>query len=434
MLENIKNMNFELNANKERKKIDKLIKQDHRQIGVAMDLFSFPKSIGLGLPIFHPKGGIIKKLMEDYSRAKHQEAGYDFVCTPHIARDKLFNQSQHLELYKQSMFPAIRILDDNKLKNIKNYYLKPMNCPMHNLIYLSKPRFLEELPIRYFEFASVYRYEKSGVLHGLTRVRGMTQDDAHIYCTYDHIESELNKVLKFTLNLLNDFGLNNYYLEISTKNKSKFVGNENIWNKTTEILKNVAKSTNLQVCQDPGGAAFYGPKISVKIKDSFGRKWQISTIQLDFNLPKLFNLLYQNINKKMKRPIIIHRALFGSVERFLGILLEHYSGVLPFWLAPLQIIGLPVVNVYNTHIVKIINRLKKLGIRANYDISKNRLSKKILLASKSKIPLMIIIGKEDIKNNTISLRFHNGHQENMIPLEIVEKRILNFNKPGKLSL
>ncbi len=323
--------------------------------------------------MFHPKGGIIRKAMEDYSRQRHVDAGYEFVYTPHITKGHLYEVSGHLDWYKEGMFPAMHIdaelnEDGTVRKPGQDYYLKPMNCPMHNLIFRSRGRSYRELPLRLFEFGSVYRYEKSGVVHGLTRVRGMTQDDAHIYCTREQMKDELTTTLNFVLGLLKDYGLDDFYLELSTKNEDKFVGDDATWEEATRTLAEVAEASGLELIPDPGGAAFYGPKISVQAKDALGRTWQMSTIQLDFNLPERFELEFQAADGTRQRPVMIHRALFGSVERFMGVLTEHYAGAFPAWLAPVQVVGIPVAEAFNDYMFDVVGQLKAAGIRAEVDI------------------------------------------------------------------
>ena len=362
-----------------------------------LDLFSFPDELGSGLPVFHPKGGIIRKEMEDYSRQRHVDAGYDFVYTPHITKGHLYEISGHLDWYKDGMFPPMHVdaelnEDGTVRKPGQDYYLKPMNCPMHNLIFRSRGRSYRELPLRLFEFGSVYRYEKSGVIHGLTRVRGMTQDDAHIYCTREQMKDELTSTLNFVLGLLKDYGLNDFYLELSTKNEDKFVGDDDAWEEATRTLAEVAEASGLELVPDPGGAAFYGPKISVQAKDAIGRTWQMSTIQLDFNLPERFELEYQAADGTRQRPVMIHRALFGSVERFMGVLTEHYAGAFPAWLAPVQVVGIPVAETFNDYMFDVVDKLKAQGIRAEVDISSDRFPKKIRTASKDKVPFVLIAG------------------------------------------
>ena len=330
-------------------------RRDHRRLGSELDLFSFPDEIGSGLPLFHPKGGIIRMEMEEYSRRRHVEAGYSFVNSPHITKEQLFRLSGHLEWYADGMYPPMHLDEERDAEgNVKrqgqNYYLKPMNCPMHNLIFRSRGRSYRELPLRLFEFGTVYRYEKSGVVHGMTRARGFTQDDAHIYCTRDQMKDELTSLLTFVLDLLKDYGLEDFYLELSTRNPEKSVGSDEIWESATQTLREVAEASGLDLVPDPGGAAFYGPKISVQAKDAIGRTWQMSTIQLDFNLPERFELEYMAADGTRQRPVMIHRALFGSIERFFAILLEHYAGAFPAWLAPVQVLGIPVADEFAPHL------------------------------------------------------------------------------------
>ena len=403
-------------------------RRDHRKLGVELDLFSFPDELGSGLPVFHPKGGIIRKEMEDYSRQRHVEAGYDFVYTPHITKGHLYEVSGHLDWYKEGMFPAMHVdaelnEDGTVRKPGQDYYLKPMNCPMHNLIFRSRGRSYRELPLRLFEFGAVYRYEKSGVVHGLTRVRGMTQDDAHIYCTREQMKDELTKTLTFVLDLLKDYGLNDFYLELSTKDPEKFVGEDAAWEEATRTLAEVAEESGLELVADPGGAAFYGPKISVQAKDALGRTWQMSTIQLDFNLPERFELEFQAADGTRQRPVMIHRALFGSIERFMGVLTEHYAGAFPAWLSPVQVVGIPVAETFNDYMFDVVDQLKAAGIRAEVDTSSDRFPKKIRTASKDKIPFVLIAGGDDAEAGAVSFRFRDGSQDNGVPVAEAVKRI-----------
>jgi threonyl-tRNA synthetase len=403
-------------------------RRDHRKLGVELDLFSFPDELGSGLPVFHPKGGIIRKEMEDYSRQRHVEAGYEFVYTPHITKGHLYEVSGHLDWYKEGMFPAMRVdeelnADGTVRKPAQDYYLKPMNCPMHNLIFRSRGRSYRELPLRLFEFGSVYRYEKSGVVHGLTRVRGMTQDDAHIYCTREQMKDELTKTLNFVLGLLKDYGLNDFYLELSSKDPEKYVGDDATWEEATRTLAEVAQESGLELVPDPGGAAFYGPKISVQAKDALGRTWQMSTIQLDFNLPERFELEFQAADGTRQRPVMIHRALFGSIERFMGVLTEHYAGAFPAWLAPVQVVGIPVAETFNEYMFDVVDQLKAAGIRAEVDTSSDRFPKKIRTASKDKIPFVLIAGGDDAEAGAVSFRFRDGSQDNGVPVAEAVKRI-----------
>jgi threonyl-tRNA synthetase len=403
-------------------------RRDHRKLGSELDLFSFPDELGSGLPVFHPKGGIIRKEMEDYSRQRHVEAGYEFVYTPHITKGHLYEVSGHLDWYKDGMFPAMHVdaelnEDGTVRKPGQDYYLKPMNCPMHNLIFRARGRSYRELPLRLFEFGSVYRYEKSGVVHGLTRVRGMTQDDAHIYCTREQMKDELTKTLTFVLDLLKDYGLNDFYLELSTKDPEKYVGDDATWEEATRTLAEVAQESGLELVPDPGGAAFYGPKISVQAKDALGRTWQMSTIQLDFNLPERFELEFQAADGTRQRPVMIHRALFGSVERFMGVLTEHYAGAFPAWLAPVQVVGIPVAEAFNEYMFDVVDELKAAGIRAEVDTSSDRFPKKIRTASKDKIPFVLIAGGDDAEAGAVSFRFRDGSQDNGVPVAEAVKRI-----------
>ena len=396
-------------------------KRDHRRLGTELDLFSFPEEIGSGLAVFHPKGGIVRRAMEDYSRIRHEEEGYEFVYSPHITKAALFETSGHLQWYADGMYPPM-ILDeeynaDGTVKRAgQQYYMKPMNCPFHNLIYKSRGRSYRELPLRLFEFGTVYRYEKSGVLHGITRARGFTQDDAHIYCTKEQMVGELDSLLTFVLNLLRDYGLNDFYLELSTKNDEKFVGEDSDWEEATEALRKAATAQNLELVLDEGGAAFYGPKISVQAKDAIGRTWQMSTIQVDFQLPQRFELEFSATDGTRQRPVMIHRALFGSIERFFGVLTEHYSGAFPPWLAPVQAIGIPVADTFSDYLGDVIKQMRKAGIRAELDASDDRMQKKVRNAQMQKIPFMVIAGEEDQKAGAVSFRYRNGEQKNGIPV------------------
>ena len=386
-------------------------RRDHRRLGTELDLFSFPDEIGSGLPVFHPKGGIIRMEMENYSRQRHIEAGYDFVNTPHITKGQLFQTSGHLSWYKDGMFPAMRVDED------QDYYLKPMNCPMHSLIYKARGRSYRDLPLRLFEFGTVYRYEKSGVIHGLTRARGFTQDDAHIYTTREQMREELSSLLTFVLSLLKDYGLNDFYLELSTKDPKKFIGDDALWEEATRTLEEVALSSGLELVPDPEGAAFYGPKISVQARDAIGRTWQMSTIQLDFNLPERFGLEYTAPDGSRQRPVMIHRALFGSIERFLGVLVEHYAGAFPAWLAPVQVRLVPVADTFNDYCENIARRLREQHIRVEVDTSDDRFGKKIRNAAKEKIPFTLIAGGDDVDAGAVSFRFRDGEQHNGVAID-----------------
>ncbi len=396
-------------------------KRDHRRLGNELDLFSFPDEIGSGLAVFHPKGGIVRMAMEDYSRKRHIEEGYQFVYSPHLTKSTLFEVSGHLDWYSEGMYPPM-VMDeelhaDGTIKKPgQKYYMKPMNCPMHILIYKSRGRSYRELPLRAFEFGTVYRYEKSGVVHGLTRARGFTQDDAHIFCTKEQMPAELDSLLTFVLNLLRDYGLQDFYLELSTKNPEKYVGDDADWDAATDILRKAAEAQNLELVMDPGGAAFYGPKISVQAKDAIGRTWQMSTIQVDFQLPQRFEMEYQSSDGSRQRPVMIHRALFGSIERFFGVLTEHYAGAFPPWLAPVQVMAIPVADAFAPYLQEIVAKMRAEGIRAEIDLSDDRMQKKVRNAQMEKIPFMIIAGEEDQANNAVSFRFRDGAQKNGIPV------------------
>ena len=399
-------------------RLEEAAKRDHRKLGVELDLFSFPDELGSGLPVFNPKGGIIRREMENYSRQRHEEAGYSFVNTPHITKGHLYEVSGHLDWYADGMFPPMELEG-------ANYYLKPMNCPMHDLIFRSRGRSYRELPLRMFEFGAVYRYEKSGVVHGLTRVRGMTQDDAHIFCTTEQVEGELTSLLQFVLELLKDFGLDDFYLELSTKNPEKYIGDDEVWEVATETLRRVAADSGLDLVPDPGGAAFYGPKISVQARDAIGRTWQMSTIQVDFMLPERFELEFQAADGTRQRPVMIHRALFGSIERFFGVLTEHYAGAFPAWLAPVQVIGIPMGESHVAYLAEFVARLRAEGIRAEVDTADDRMQKKIRNAQKQKIPFMVIAGDEDAAAGTVSFRYRDGSQRNGVSLEAAVAHVVD---------
>jgi threonyl-tRNA synthetase len=393
------------------KMLEEAERRDHRKLGAELDLFSFPEEIGSGLPVFHPKGGIIRREMENYSRLRHEDAGYSFVNTPHITKAHLFETSGHLPYYADTMFPPMELEGSE-------YYLKAMNCPMHNLVFRSRGRSYRELPLRLFEFGAVYRYEKSGVVHGLTRVRGLTMDDSHIYCTKEQMEGELTSVLSFILDLLRDYGLDDFYLELSTRGDSdKFIGSDADWESATETLRSVATASGLELVPDPGGAAFYGPKISVQARDAIGRTWQMSTVQLDFNQPARFGLEYTAADGSRQQPVMIHRALFGSIERFMGVLLEHYAGALPPWLAPVQVTGIPISDAHVEYLAEIAARLSAKRIRVEVDDSADRMQKKIRNAQKQKVPFMLLAGDDDVAANAVSFRYRTGAQRNGVPID-----------------
>ncbi len=385
-------------------------RRDHRRLGTELDLFSFPDEIGSGLAVFHPKGGTVRRVMEDYSRRRHDEAGYSFVNTPHITKEDLFLTSGHLPKYADTMFPPMEFEGSN-------YYLKPMNCPMHILIYQSRGRSYRELPLRLFEFGTVYRYEKSGVVHGLTRVRGLTMDDSHIFTTRESMGAEIRGVLDFVLGLLRDFGLSDFYLELSTRDDSdKFIGEQSAWDAATAALQDAADASGLELVPDPGGAAFYGPKISVQARDAIGRTWQMSTIQVDFNFPERFELEYQVADGTRQRPVMLHRALFGSIERFFGVLTEHYAGAFPAWLAPVQVVVIPVAADYAEHLQDVAQQLRAAGIRVDVDVSDERMQKKIRTHTTQKVPFMLLAGERDVAAGAVSFRFRDGTQVNGVPV------------------
>jgi len=410
-------------------RLEEAAKRDHRKLGAELDLFSFPDEIGSGLAVFHPKGGLLRKIMEDYSRQRHIEAGYEFVNTPHISKAELFKISGHLGFYSDLMYPPMHVDEerhpDGSLKRLgQDYYLKPMNCPMHCLIFRSRGRSYRELPLRLFEFGSVYRYELSGVVHGLTRVRGMTQDDAHIYCTVDQMQGELISLLQFVLDLLTDYGLTDFYLELSTRDPDKSIGSEEEWERATDALRQAAEASGLDLELDPGGAAFYAPKISVQAKDAIGRTWQMSTIQVDLMLPDRFDLEITAADGSRQRPVMIHRALFGSVERFIAVLVEHYAGAFPPWLAPVQVMAIPVASEHNDYLLRVADRLRAEGIRVEVDTSDDRMQKKIRNAERVKVPYILIAGAEDAAANAVSFRYRDRRQKNGIPIDAAISEIM----------
>ncbi|TYC02358.1 threonine--tRNA ligase [Micromonospora sp. WP24] len=401
------------------KLLEEAARRDHRKLGADLDLFSFPDEIGSGLAVFHPKGGIIRREMENYSRRRHEAAGYEFVNTPHITKAHLFETSGHLPYYADTMFPPMQLEG-------ADYYLKAMNCPMHNLIFRARGRSYRELPLRLFEFGTVYRYEKSGVVHGLTRVRGLTQDDSHIYCTREQMPGELSTLLTFVLDLLRDYGLDDFYLELSTRDDSpKFIGSDEDWAEATEALRTAAEQSGLELVPDPGGAAFYGPKISVQAKDAIGRTWQMSTIQVDFNQPARFGLEYQAADGTRQQPVMIHRALFGSIERFFGVLTEHYAGAFPAWLAPVQVVGIPIREDHTDYLHGFVAALRAEGIRAQVDAGDDRMQKKIRTAQQQKIPFMVIAGDDDVAAGTVSFRYRDGSQRNGVPMSEAVTHVLD---------
>ncbi|HYO31351.1 MAG TPA: threonine--tRNA ligase [Nocardioidaceae bacterium] len=417
-------------------RLEQAARRDHRRLGVELDLFSFPDEIGSGLAIFHPKGGVLRKVMEDYSRQRHVEAGYEFVNTPHITKGSLFETSGHLQWYADGMYPPMHVDEERDgegkvTRAGQDYYLKPMNCPFHCLLYRSRGRSYRELPLRMFEFGSVYRYEKSGVIHGLTRVRGMTQDDSHIYCTEDQLQDEIRSLLTFVLGLLKDYGLDEFYLELSTRNDEKYVGTDEQWEQATDALRQAAEASGLDLVLDPGGAAFYAPKISVQARDAIGRTWQMSTIQVDFQSPQRFGLEYTSSDGSRREPYMIHRALFGSIERFIGVLTEHYAGAFPPWLAPVQVTAIPIAERHESYLAKVAADLATRGIRVDVDRSDDRMQKKIRNASLQKVPFVLIAGDRDVDDNAVSFRYRDGHQDNGVPaaeavariVEAVERRV-----------
>ncbi|OMC57504.1 threonine--tRNA ligase [Mycobacterium sp. IS-836] len=411
--------------------IEEAQRRDHRKLGAELDLFSFPDEIGSGLAVFHPKGGIVRRELEEYSRRKHIEAGYEFVNTPHITKAQLFHTSGHLDWYADGMFPPMHLdaeyNDDGTVRKPgQDYYLKPMNCPMHTLIFGSRGRSYRELPLRLFEFGTVYRYEKSGVVHGLTRARGFTMDDAHIFCTREQLHDELASLLRFVLELLGDYGLEDFYLELSTKDPDKFVGSEQVWEEATATLADVARESGLELVPDPGGAAFYGPKISVQARDALGRSWQMSTIQVDFNFPERFELEYTAADGNRRRPVMIHRALFGSIERFFGILTEHYAGAFPAWLAPVQVVGIPVADEHIAYLERVAAQLKSHGVRVEVDGSDDRMAKKIVHHTGQRVPFMLLAGDRDVAAEAVSFRFGDRTQINGVPRDSAVDAIVKW--------
>jgi threonyl-tRNA synthetase len=410
-------------------RLEEAAKRDHRKLGNDLDLFSFPDEIGSGLAVFHPKGGIIRAEIENYMRDRLIANGYEQVYSPHITKASLFETSGHLQWYKDGMFPAMHLDeevdgDGHVTRQGQDYYLKPMNCPMHNLIYRARGRSYRELPLRLAEFGTVYRYEKSGQLSGLTRVRGLTQDDAHVYVTPEQVKAEVASQLEFVLETLRGYGLTDFYLELSTKDPDKYVGSDEAWDDATETLRQVAEESGLELVADPGGAAFYGPKISVQARDAIGRTWQLSTVQLDFNQPERFELEYTAADGTRQQPVMIHRALLGSIERFFAILLEHYAGAFPVWLSPVQVVGIPVAEAYEEYLGDVIDQLKAKGVRATLDASSDRMPKKIRTHTKDKVPFQLIAGEDDRAAGSVSFRFRDGTQENGIPIADAIARIL----------
>jgi threonyl-tRNA synthetase len=404
-------------------------KRDHRRLGAELDLFSFPDEIGSGLAVFHPRGGIVRRVMEDYSRLRHEEHGYQFVYSPHLTKAALFETSGHLEWYAEGMYPPMELdaeygADGQLRRAPQKYYMKPMNCPMHNLIFRARGRSYRELPLRLFEFGTVYRYEKSGVVHGLTRARGFTQDDAHIYCTDEQMPDELDSLLGFVLDLLRDYGLGDFYLELSTRAPGKSIGTDEEWARATAALRAAAEKQNIPLVLDEGGAAFYAPKISVQARDAIGRTWQMSTIQVDLMLPQLFELEYQGADGSRHRPVMIHRALFGSIERFFAVLLEHYAGAFPPWLAPVQVVGIPITDTHVPHLQEVAGQLRQQGIRVEIDTSDDRMQKKIRTAQRQKVPYMLLAGDEDVSRGAVSFRYRSGEQKNGVPVEAAVEEIV----------
>ena len=411
-------------------RLEEAAKRDHRKLGAELDLFSFPTEIGSGMSVWHPRGGIVRLEMEQHAMRRNREAGYSYVYTPHITKSALFERSGHLTNYADSMFPpmTLDVVHDEAGEVVspgQDYYLKPMNCPFHILIYRERPRSYRELPLRYSEFGAVYRNEHSGALHGLTRVRGLTMDDAHLFVRPDQLEAEVANTLELVLSMLRDFGLTDFYLELSTRDdvKDKWLGDDEMWQTTTEALRRVAVASGLELVDDPGGAAFYGPKISVQARDAIGRTWQLSTVQIDPNLPERFDLEYTAPEGTRQRPIMIHRALLGSMERFFAILLEHYAGAFPAWLAPEQVVGIPVAEEFADYLTGVIDQLRARGVRAHVDDSDDRMPKKIRTHTKAKVPYLLIAGEEDRAQGAVSFRFRDGTQLNGVPVAEAIERI-----------
>ncbi|MEI2817643.1 MAG: threonine--tRNA ligase [Microthrixaceae bacterium] len=403
-------------------RLEEAVKRDHRKLGTELDLFSFPDEIGSGLAVFHPKGGIVRRVMEDYSRKRHEQGGYEFVYSPHITKSHLFETSGHLDWYADGMFPPMQ-LDHDHDGGHTDYYLKPMNCPFHILIYRSRMRSYRELPVRMFEFGSVYRYEKSGVVHGLTRVRGMTQDDAHIFTTKDQMGAELGSILDFVLGLLSDYGLDDFYLELSTRPPEKSVGSDEDWEEATAALQRVAEAKDLELVMDPGGGAFYGPKISVQARDAIGRTWQMSTIQVDFQLPQRFGLEYVGSDGERHVPIMIHRALFGSIERFFAVLLEHYAGAFPTWLAPVQVRVLPVAEAHADYADEVCHTLRSHGLRVDVVDANESLGNRIRRAKGEKLPYVLVVGDDDVAAHTVGVNARGNDVERGVDLAAFAGRV-----------
>ncbi len=412
-------------------RLEEAAKRDHRRLGKELDLFSFPDEIGSGLSVWHPKGGVVRGEIEQHARRRHIEGGYTYVYTPHISKEDLFLTSNHLVTYREGMFPPIRMdeerdADGHVTRQGQDYYLKPMNCPMHILIYKERARSYRELPMRLAENGTVYRNELSGALHGLTRVRGFTQDDSHLFVTPEQLEAEVTRVLEFVISMLRDFGLEDFELELSMRDdeKSKWIGSDEFWEYSTDALRSVARASGLKLVEIPGEAAFYGPKIDLKTRDAIGRTWQLSTVQVDPNLPERFDLEYTGADGEKHRPIMIHRALFGSIERFFAILLEHYAGAFPVWLSPVQVVGIPVADEYGEYLDGIIARLRERGVRAEVDHSDDRMPKKIRTHTKEKVPIQLIAGEDDRSAGAVSFRFRDGTQLNGVPVDEAVERIV----------
>ena len=391
-------------------------KRDHRKLAVELDLLSFPSELGGGLAVWHPKGAIVRKMMEDYSRQRHTDGGYQFVFSPHLANANLFQTSGHLDFYKDGMYPPMEM--DNG-----TYYPKPMNCPMHCLIFRGRQRSYRELPLRLFELGTVYRYERAGTLHGLMRIRGFTQDDSHIYCTEEQLQDEIASLLDFVMSVLRAFGFHEFTANLSTKDPKKYVGDDDIWDTATEALRSALEKYGLAYKVKHGDAAFYGPKIDIDVKDAIGRTWQLSTIQCDFNLPERFQLEYVGADNARHRPIMLHRALFGSVERFFGVLLEHYAGAFPTWMAPLQARVLPVADAHEAYASEVAARLRAEGLRVDVVDSNDQLGKRIRSAKLDKIPYVLVVGDTDVAGTTLGVNPRGGDVERDVPLDEFVRRV-----------
>ena len=397
-------------------RLEEAEKRDHRRLAVELDLLSFPSELGGGLAVWHPKGAIVRKIMEDYSRERHQNGGYQFVYTPHLANANLFETSGHLDFYKDGMYPPMEM--DNG-----TYYPKPMNCPMHCLIYRDRQRSYRELPLRLFELGTVYRYERAGTLHGLLRIRGFTQDDSHIFCTQEHLADEIGSLLGFVLSVLRRFGFDDFSYKLSTRNVDKSIGSDDMWEQATTALRAALDKLGVQYTIGDREAAFYGPKIDIDVRDAIGRKWQLSTIQADFQLPERFGLEYVGADNQRHRPIMLHRALFGSVERFFGVLLEHYGGSFPTWLAPVQVRVLPVTSAHEAHVATLVAQLAADGFRVDTAVADEQLGKRIRAAKLERIPYVLVVGDDDIKADSVGVNPRGGEVQRDTPFTSFVERL-----------